>query len=236
MIRTGKRWLWLMLAVLLSEASITPWSEAGHTPYTSGGEKEERSSLPHGESHRKLPMPKARKSDMHRQRLSGLPGVIEQEHIAVLAKRLSAEEIEQAFDENLLRRGVQPVSIEIRNEATEPARFRKADVNAHYVPAERVARYAYANPIVVGLRFVRWPIACTGAFIIRMGREVHCPKPVTNRDIREDYRFQEIPDAEIAPGGSLDGMLFLPAASSGPVTITLTKTGSPQPLMYTFPD
>src|SRR3989338_2478009 len=83
---------------------------------------------------------------------------IEKDGVSVAVDVLKPEDTEDVFGADLVRQGTQPLMLMIQNGSAETYRFRKADVDARYIPAAEAARHAYGNPIVTGGRMIGWAV------------------------------------------------------------------------------
>ena len=161
-----------------------------------------------------------------------VPGRVQHEGVSVDVQVMDAEETKDVFDVDLIRQGVQPLVITIRNGSQATYRFRKADVDAHYIPAAVAATKAYENPVVVGGEIVEQTVRSLHQFIFPPPK--HMPgRPILNRNVQQSFVKEEIPDADIAPKGSLSGFLFLRAQAAGvPLRVTLINLQTQQPLVF----
>ena len=160
------------------------------------------------------------------------PGRIQHEGVSVDARVMDADEVEDVFDVNLIRKGVQPLLITIRNDSQVTYRFRKADVDAHYIPAADAAKAAYENPVAIGGAIAQRAVSVLHQFIYPPPKPV-LDRPILNRSVQQSFVKEEIPDAEIAPNSSLSGFLYIrPQAASTPLRVTLLNLQTQQPLVF----
>ena len=161
-----------------------------------------------------------------------VPGRLQKEGVSVDVQIMSAEETQDVFDVNLIRHGIQPLVITIRNGSQATYRFRKADVDARYIPAAVAATKAYENPVAVGADLVQRTTNSLHQIIFPPPKQVP-GRPILNRNIQQSFVKEEIPDADIAPNGSLSGFLNLrPQAPGVPLRVTLINLQTQQPLVF----
>ncbi len=168
---------------------------------------------------------------------AGIPVKVEKDRVAVAVQLLDAEHSQAVFDVDLLRRGIQPLVIEISNHSGTAYRFTKAHVDAQYIPADRAARYSYPNPVITTLRLAWWLVSFVPVMLFAQSvTEAANRRPTMNRDVRRDYAQGEITDATISPNGTLTGMLFIAPRKPGtPLTITLLNASTQEPLVFEVP-
>ena len=165
-------------------------------------------------------------------RSATVPGRVQKAGVSVDAQILGADETKDIFDVDLIRKGVQPIVIEIHNRSQATYRFRKTDVDAHYLPAAVAAKAAYENPMVIGGAIVGQTVSALHQFIFPPPKHATF-RPIFNRDVQESFVKEEIPDAEIGPNGSLSGFLYLrPLAPGATFRVTLINRQTQQPLIF----
>ena len=171
--------------------------------------------------------------------LADSPGRLEKAKVSVDIQRIDADETISVFGVDLVGHGVQPLVIEIQNRSDQTYRFSKTNVDAHYIPAANAARYAYPNPIITGLRFVRWIVCWIPAWILGQFVEFFdgaIQRPLMNQDVRADFVKEEIADTTVGPNSSLAGFMFLRALPPGTqLHMTLTNVQTQDLLAFDVP-
>ncbi len=81
---------------------------------------------------------------------------IEHAKVSVEVERYAADETQAIFGADLLRHGIQPLSLLIDNRSPQAYVFQKANVDDHYLPAAEVAKVAYENLVVGGTHKLFW--------------------------------------------------------------------------------
>lgn len=159
---------------------------------------------------------------------------VEQAGVVVELHVLSARETEDIFDVNLVRKRVQPLVIRMKNESGTTYRFRKADVDEHYLPAATAAKQAYENPLVVGKSVVGRVLGYLPSKILRPKAKTS-DRPMFNRAIQESFVREEIPDGEIGANGKLSGFLYVrPLEPGAPIRVKLMNVQTQEPLVFEF--
>ncbi len=161
---------------------------------------------------------------------------VEKAGVSVEVAVIDPDQTTDIFGVDLVRKGIQPLMMTIRNGGAQTYRFRKADVGAHYLPAAAVARHAYENPIVTGGRVAGWLVWQAPAFVfpsLQRGTR----RPALRRDVLRDFTREEIADTEIGPGGSARGFLFIrPGERGQPFTVRLLNVQTQEPLVIEIPN
>ena len=159
---------------------------------------------------------------------------VEHAGVSVELQVLSAKETEEIFDVNLVRKRVQPLVIRIKNGSVVAYRFRKADVDEHYLPAATAAKQAYENPLVVGKSVVGRVLGYLPSKVFKSPAKVP-ERPILNRTIQESFVREEIPDAEIGANGKLSGFLYVrPLAPGSFIRVKLINIQTQEPLVFEF--
>ena len=162
------------------------------------------------------------------------PERVEHAGVVVELHILSAKETEDIFDVNLVRKRVQPLVIRIKNDSGTTYRFRKADVDEHYLPAATAAKQAYENPLVVGKGVAGRVLGYLPSKIFKSSAKVP-ERPVFNRTIQDSFVREEIPDGEIGSNGKLSGFLYVRSLEPGaPIRVTLINVHTQEPLLFEF--
>ena len=164
-------------------------------------------------------------------------GRMEQAGVSVDIDVLDAQRTSDIFDVDLVKKGIQPVMIKIRNHSAQTYRFTKADVDAHYIPAATAAKRAYENPIRIGSRLVGRAVGILPRWLINSRREIEreqaSDQPLFNREMQASFVQGEIPDADVAPEGTLEGFLYLrPREPGAHVRVRLLNTSTQEPLVF----
>lgn len=164
-------------------------------------------------------------------------GRMEQAGVSVEVEVLDREHAMDIFDVDLIKKSVQPVMIKIRNGSTQTYRFTKADVDAHYIPAATAAKRAYENPIRIGGRLMGRAVRTVPRWLLNSRREIEreqaTDQPLFNREMQASFVQGEIPDADVAPDGMLEGFLYLkPLEPGAHVRVRLLNTGTQEPLVF----
>lgn len=163
------------------------------------------------------------------------PGRMEKRGLSVDVQALDAEHTRDIFETDLVAKGAQPLLIKIRNESGQTYRFRKADVDARYLPAAEAAKLSYENPVVIGGQALGRAIGFIPGLIFKAPRKVP-PRPILNRGVQESFVREEIADADIEPGGSLEGFMFVRPFSGGRrLRVTLINVQTQEPLVFDVP-
>lgn len=168
---------------------------------------------------------------------------VEQDGVSVTVAVLDPERTKDAFHADLLRGGIQPLWIEIRNRSDQAYAFRKAAVDSRHIPARRAARAAYIHPVITAVRVVKWMVFFVPGLLVESiveptlvfdfpGMEEAARRPAMpdHRGIKADFERREIADIEIGPNQSNAGLLFVRPLSIGraiPVTMINARTGQP---------
>ena len=175
------------------------------------------------------------------------PGRVEQDHIVVTVDILRADQTQEIFNTDLLRKQIQPISIMIHNGSGQPYEFTKANVEAQHVSAGDAARAAYPNPILTGVRVVKWLVlvipVSIAKFFVNIIPAFYFPsiseanrRPVLSSDVRAEFLQVEIPDKTIAPNESLEGFVFVrPLPVGKPLRFSLVNPKTQQPLVFDIP-
>ena len=160
---------------------------------------------------------------------------VEKAGVSVEVGVMSPEETSDIFGVDLIKRGIQPLMMTIRNGGAQTYRFRKADVDANYVPAAAVATHAYENPVVTGGRVAGWLLWHVPAFVfpsLQRGTR----RPALRRDVRRDFAREEIADTEIGPGGVARGFMFIRhREGGGPLMVRLLNVQTQDVLIIEIP-
>ena len=165
-------------------------------------------------------------------RSAAVPGRVQKDGVSVDVQVMDAEATKDVFDVDLIRHGVQPLVITIHNGSQAAYRFRKTDVDAHYIPAAVAATTAYENPVVIGGEIVGQTVRSLHQFVFPPPKQMP-GRPILNRNLQQSFMKEEIPDADIAPGGSLSGFLYLRAQPArAPLRVTLINLQTQQPLVF----
>ena len=160
---------------------------------------------------------------------SALPLRLEQDRVVVTADVLDAATCEDIFGVNLLKRHIQPILIKISNESDRTYGFSKESIQVAAVQATKVARYAYPNPVGYTFTWTKY----TTTFVPKTLFNRKTPKrPLTYRDVRQDFTSQEIADGPILPKGHREGFLFLRSPVPDAVHIPLLNTQTSTPLVF----
>ena len=160
------------------------------------------------------------------------PGRIQKEGVSVDVQVMDAEETTDVFGVDLVRQGVQQLVITIHNGSQAAYRFRKADVDARYIPAAVAATKAYENPVIVGGEILERTVSSLHQFIFPPPKNVP-GRPILNRNVQQSFIKEEIPEAEITPSSSLSGFLYIrPQAARTPLRVTLLNLQTQQPLVF----
>ncbi|MBI3996177.1 MAG: hypothetical protein HY352_00815 [Candidatus Omnitrophica bacterium] len=164
-------------------------------------------------------------------------GRMEQAGVSVDIDVLDAQHTVDIFDVDLIKKGVQPVMIKIHNHSMQTYRFKKSDVDAHYIPAAVAAKKAYENPVRIGGRFVRRAVGTIPRWLLNapsgIAREHAADQPLLNREMQASFVRGEIADADIAPNATLEGFLYLKPLQPGVhVRIPLLNTSTQELLMF----
>ena len=164
-------------------------------------------------------------------------GRMEQAGVSVDVEILDREHTVDIFDVDLVKKGVQPVMIKIHNQSTQTYRFKKADVDARYIPAATAAKRAYENPIRIGGRLVGRAVGTVPRWLLNSRREIEreqaTDQPLFNREMQASFVQGEIPDAEVTPDGTLEGFLYLrPLEPGAHVRVRLLNTSTQEPLVF----
>lgn len=164
---------------------------------------------------------------------STAPVRVEQAGVSVEVQVIDAEQARDIFDANLVKRGVQPLVLRIRNESAQTYRFEKAGIDPPCIPAATAARQAYENPVLVTGRVLnRAVFGSIRRIAVKSGGTTR-PQPILNREIRESFVKEEIADADIGPHGSLEGFLYVrPLEPDGRLSVTLINTQTKEPLRF----
>lgn len=160
---------------------------------------------------------------------------IEKDGVSVAVDVMKPEETEDVFGADLVRQGTQPLLLMIHNGSAQTYRFRKADVDARYIPAAEAARHAYGNPVVTGGRMIGWAVWHVPAVVFRSVRK-GLRRPVTAQDVRTDFLREEIADADIGPQGSIQGFMFVrPLEPGSRITVKLLNLGTQHAVVFEAP-
>ncbi len=181
--------------------------------------------------------------------LTDYPKHLEQEHVTLVVEFIDPQLTKGLFHADLLRHGIQPVVVIIHNESEQPYGFRKADVDAHYLPAARVAHWAMVHPARTTVRFMKWLTFLIPGVVVESiveptstldfpGLEEAACRPAipNNRYIHADFLHHEIADAEVGPHSSLAGLMFIrPPILGSIIPVSLVNTQTRQPLIFEVP-
>ena len=164
---------------------------------------------------------------------------IEHAQVSVEVERYAADETQAIFGADLVRHGMQPVSLIIDNESPEAYVFLKTNVDDHYIPATEVAKVAYENPVQVGAHGLLWVVLLPSQMLRILKQYAHKTTkaslvgPPTNQQIRADFVKREIADTTVGPNGSIAGHLFIhPIKQGGRVTVKLINAQTQAPLVF----
>ncbi len=164
---------------------------------------------------------------------------IEHAKVRVEVERYAADEAAAIFGADLLRHGIQPLSLVIDNRSPQAYLFWKANVDDGCLPAAEVAKVAYENLVEVGAHGLLWT-ALLPANVLRMVKKsVHkttkasLAGPPTNQDIQADFVRREIADTTVGPNSSLAGYLFIHLLKPGShITVKLINAQTQEPLVF----
>jgi len=162
---------------------------------------------------------------------------------------MDAEQTREAFHANLVHHGIQPLRVVIYNGSEHPYAFRKAGMDAHYIPAAQAARWACVHPAVVAARYTKWLVFLVPGLLFESVIEPTSTLDFPNlkaaaqrpaiprcRGIRDEFLRHEIADALIPPDGSLAGVLFVPPSTLGStIPLALIDERTQQPLVFQVP-
>ena len=176
----------------------------------------------------------------HPSSLPHYPGRLEQNGVSLEVEFFDPDLSVSVFGVNLLRHGIQPLTLLIQNRSQQTYTFQKAQVHARYIPAEQAAAYAYVNPVEATVHTTTWLpkvfMKSVAGVVFPKNRKLSTPGPFMNEEIREHFAREEIPDAAIGPNGSLSGFVFIPPPEPGPsLHITLLNAQTQQPLVFDVP-
>ncbi|MBI4598191.1 MAG: hypothetical protein HY737_07330 [Candidatus Omnitrophica bacterium] len=164
-------------------------------------------------------------------RPANLPWRQEREQVAVSAEMLDAEACEEVFGVNFIARNIQPVLLKIANDGNSTYTFSKASVDAQYLPAGTVAKYAYPNLVVSGAKWTGHLVTFVPRTLFRRGKTP--ARPLTRGDVRHDFSAEEIADGPIGPKTRREGFLFLHARPEGlSLKVALTNAQTNTPLTF----
>ena len=178
------------------------------------------------------------------QEIEQHPHRMQQHQVSVVIEILDEEQAESVFGVDLPKHGIQPVSVMVHNNSGETYRFRKAQVEPATVPTSVAARAACPNPVITGLRFVRWGVLVVPVSVLKFFLEavprLYVPtlgewvrRPVTCSDVQADFAKGELADADVPPGGLLAGFLFTrPMPPGTAVHLSLIDARSQHPLVF----
>lgn len=167
--------------------------------------------------------------------LESHPVAAEQEGVSVSVEVLEAGQAQDIFGPDLVRKGVQPLMIRIRNGSGRTYQFTKASVDQRYVTAARTARHAYENPLSMLRRTATWLLALLHRVVFPPPRTAApADRPYLPREVRADFAQEEIPDGLIGPNDSLEGFMFIRTRRRrvSHVTVTLIDTQTQEPLRF----
>lgn len=175
--------------------------------------------------------------------LVGLPlaskvcaGEQKREGVFVRIEVIDAQQAEDIFDADMLGHKVQPLMVEIRNGSQQTYQFSKANVGAKQIPAETAARAAYENPIVVTGGIVGRVLSIIPRNVLPHRERHDVSRPLLNRQIQASVVKEQIPDATVAPNGSLTGLMYVrPLGSNAKLRVTLINTQTNEPLVFDVP-
>ena len=164
------------------------------------------------------------------------PGSITQKDVAVAVKFMSCSEAETTFDCEMGKRKINPVFIVIENKSNITYSFRKADIDSSYLAAEEVVKKCARSTMgrvatygLLGLIVIAWIVFIPMA----IAEAINCPR--INSQMRSDYISHEIADATIAPGRSLNGVMFVAPFRSGEAfNIPLVNRDTGEKLIFQF--
>ena len=164
---------------------------------------------------------------------------IEHAKVSVEVERYAADETQAIFGADLLRHGIQPLSLLIDNRSPQAYVFQKANVDAHYLPAAEVAQVAYENPVQVGVHGLLWTVLLPLRALRvlknypRKTGKASFVGPPTNAEIQANFLKMEIADATVGPNGSLAGDLFIhPITPGSRITVKLINAQTQEPLVF----
>ena len=178
-----------------------------------------------------------------------LPVRVEQERVMVAAEFLDPERTVDVFHANLLRNHIQPLLLVLRNGSEQPYRFRKADVDARYVPAAQAARWACVHPAVTAARLIRWGVFFLPGLLMESVVEptttldfpvfeelARRPERTDSRQIIVEFQRHEIADGDIGPDEIRAGAMFLrPPRLGSVIAVRLVNARTQQPLVLKIP-
>ena len=176
-------------------------------------------------------------------------GRIQKDDVEVVVELMDAFQTKEAFHADFVGSGIQPMHVLIHNGSDHPYRFRKAEVDARYLPAASVARRVYIHPGEIVADLVKWVAWFIPGFVFESvvepattldfpGIEEAARRPPTpdNQSIKADFMKHEIADAEIGPNGSLEGVMFIrPPKLGGVLRVKLLNARTQQPLVFELP-
>lgn len=163
--------------------------------------------------------------------------------VTVAASVFTDEETKYRLDARPQRRGIQPLFVVIENGSTETYRFQKDQVEPAVVPAKDAAKAGYRHTV---LRTVFWTFVAvpslavalfTGQFFWALGLPIGAATQSrrVNKEIREQFVANEIPDGPVAPGQRLSGLLFIKPGHGGTLRIVLVNTRTQESPVFDLP-
>ncbi len=181
--------------------------------------------------------------------LEDYPGRLEKNGVSVAVELIDPSRTQGLFHADLVRDGVQPLMVVIHNGSDQAYVFSKANVDRHYLPAEQVARLAYVHPIETIAHHIRWLAFLVPGVVFETviepastldfpGMEEAARRPAIpdNRSTKADFLNHQIADAEVLPGHSLAGVLFIrPPKLGSLIPVTLVNAQTRQPLVFEIP-
>ncbi|MDP3722755.1 MAG: hypothetical protein Q8R91_04575 [Candidatus Omnitrophota bacterium] len=174
---------------------------------------------------------------------------IEQDGVSVLLDVLDRRRAQELFHADLLGRGVQPISLAIRNGSGQTYRFSKADVALPLMPSAQAAQRSLPHPAVRVARLIKWGFFFFPGLVMQSIVEptttldfpvfeetAKRPPRVDRQAITADFRQQEIADGAIGPDGTQTGFVFArPLRMGQAISLRLINAATQQPLMLRVP-
>ena len=160
------------------------------------------------------------------------PWRVEHQGVTVEVQLIDAEQTTDIFSVDLLRKGVQPLLVKIRNDSAQTYQFKKFQVDAQYIPAAEAAKQAYDNPVAVGGRVVGRTLLSIPRGIFK-SRGTPQERPLLNAEVQASFVREEIPDRDIPVNSALAGLMDIkPLASGAHLTLTLIDVATSAPLIF----
>lgn len=174
---------------------------------------------------------------------------LQQEQVSISVDLPDARQTKAIFHADLLSHHIQPLHLTIHNGSERPYLFRKASLDAHYIPAHDAARWACVPPIISGIEHLRWATFVLPGLLFETliepvttfdfpGMEEAASRPLASnrREVVEDFVAHEFPDGPIAPGSAQSGVVLIhPPLLGRSLPLTLTDVTSQQPLVFDLP-